>query len=169
MELENQLLKCDFSNKQKFIGTILEHNSKLSRNIDVTPASPITYDQHVTSEPQHIKENQNSERSDTEHNDRRKHDYKSNRENKKSDDNNKEKKKSKQDNLPTDTNNKNVYILGDSIVKHVEGWKLKNSLGNNHDVYLRSFPGAKVKCTKDYVKPSIRENNPEYVILHVRD
>ena len=121
----------------------------------------------MTSEPQHIKKNQNGERSDTEHNDRRKHDYKSNRENKKSDDNNKEKKKSKQDNLPTDTNNENVYILGDSIVKHVEGWKLKNSLGNNHNVYVRSFPGAKVKCMKDYVKPCIRENNPEYVILHV--
>ena len=69
------------------------------------------------------------------------------------DDNNKEKKKSKQDNLPTDTNNKNVYILGDSIAKHVEGWTLKNSLGNNHNAYVRSFPGAKVKCMEDYVKP----------------
>ena len=136
-------------------------------NIYVTPVSPTTYHHHVTSEPQHIRENQNGERSDTEHNDRRKHDYKSNRENKKRDDNNKEKKKSNQDNLPTDTNKKNVYILGDSIVKHVEGWKLKNSLGNNHNVYVRSFPGAKVKCMKDYVKPCIRENNPEYVILHV--
>ena len=46
---------------------------------------------HVTSEPEHIRENQYSERSDTEHNDRRKHDYKSNRENKKGDDNKKEK------------------------------------------------------------------------------
>ena len=46
------------------------------------------------------------------------------------------KKKSKQDNLPTGTNNKNVYILGDSRVKHVEGWKLKNSLGNNQKQFL---------------------------------
>ena len=44
---------------------------------------------------------------------------------------------------------------------------LKNSLENNHHVYLRSFPEAKVKCMEDYVKPCIRENNPEYVILHV--
>ena len=120
LELENQLLKCDVSNKQKFTDTILEHNSRLSHNIDVTPASPTTYDHHVKSEPQDIKENQNGERSDTEHNGRRKHDYKSNRENKKNNDNNKEKEKSKQDNLPTDTNKKNVYILGDSIVKYVE-------------------------------------------------
>ena len=80
----------------------------------------------MTSEPQDIRENQNGERSDTEHNDRWKHDYKSNRKNKKNDDNSKEKKKPKQDNLSTDTNNKNVYILGDSIVKYVEGWKLKD-------------------------------------------
>ena len=91
LELENQLLKCDVSNKQKFTDTILEHNYRLSHNIDVTPANPTTYDHHVTSEPQDIKENQNGERSDTEHNDRRKHDYKSNRENKKNDDKNKEK------------------------------------------------------------------------------
>ena len=45
----------------------------------------------------------------------------------------KKKKKSKQDNLPTGTNN-NVYILSDSIVKHVEGWKLKNSLRKKSNV-----------------------------------
>ena len=49
----------------------------------------------------------------------------------------------------------------------MEGWKLKKSLENNHNVCARSFPGAKVKCTKDYVKPCIRENNPEYAILHL--
>ena len=49
----------------------------------------------------------------------------------------------------------------------MEGWKLKNSLGNKNNVYVRSFPGAKVKCIMDYVKPCIRENNQEYVILHV--
>ena len=35
LELENQLLKYEVSNKQKFIDTILEHNSKLSHNFDV--------------------------------------------------------------------------------------------------------------------------------------
>ena len=83
MELENQLLKCDVSNKQKFIDTILEHKSKVSHNIDVTRASSTTYDHPVTNEPQHIRENQNGETSDTELYDRRRHDYKPNRENKK--------------------------------------------------------------------------------------
>ena len=105
----------------------------MSHNTDVAPANCTTYDHHVTNEPQHIRENQNGETSNTEHYDRQEHDYKSSRENKKSDDNKKEKKKSKQDNLPTGTNN-NVYILSDSIVKHVEGWKLKNSLGKKSNV-----------------------------------
>ena len=87
-----------------------------------------------------------------------------NRIGKKRDDNNKEKQKFKQDNLPKDTNNTNIYILGDSIVKHVEGWKLKNSLGNNHNVYVRNFPGVQVKCMRP-AKSCIRENNPDYVIL----
>ena len=53
------------------------------------------------------------------------------------------------------------------MVKHVEGRKLKKSFDKDHNVYLRSFSGAKVKCMKDYVKPCIREKNPDYVILHV--
>ena len=69
--------------------------------------------------------------------------------------------------LPTDKNNKSIYILGDSMAKHVEGWKLKKSAYKNHDVYVRSFSGAKVKCMKDQVKPCIREKNPDYVIFHV--
>ena len=53
------------------------------------------------------------------------------------------------------------------MVKHVEGWKLKKSIVQNHNVYVRSFSGAKVKCMKDYVKPCIREKNPDYIIFHV--
>ena len=49
----------------------------------------------------------------------------------------------------------------------MEGWKLKNLSVNSHNVYGRSFLGAKLKCMKDFVKPCIRENNQEYVILHV--
>ena len=32
---------------------------------------------------------------------------------------------------------------------------------------MRQFSGSKVSCLKDYVKPSIRENNPDNIILHV--
>ena len=52
------------------------------------------------------------------------------------------------------------------MVKHVEGWRLKKSIDKNHNVYVKHFSGAKVKCMKDYIKPSIREKNPDYVIFH---
>ena len=39
------------------------------------------------------------------------------------------------DSLPAYKNNKSIYILGDSVVKHVEGWKLQKSIDKN--VYVR--------------------------------
>ena len=62
---------------------------------------------------------------------------------------------------------KRVYILGDSMVKHIEGWEISRKLKNQHKVFVRSFSSAKVKCMKDYVKPCIRENEPDHIILHV--
>ena len=67
----------------------------------------------------------------------------------------------------TDKKKSNIYILGDSMVKHIEGWKLTKKTDKNHKIYVRSFPGAKVKCMKNYVKACIRENDPDHVILHV--
>ena len=32
---------------------------------------------------------------------------------------------------------------------------------------VRSFPGAKVRCLLDYVKPTMRDLNPNQIILHV--
>ena len=47
---------------------------------------------------------------------------------------------------------KNIFILGGSMVKHVEGWKLSKNVDRKDKVYVRSFSSAKVKCMKDYVK-----------------
>ena len=44
---------------------------------------------------------------------------------------------------------------------------MKKSIDQNHNVCVRSFSGAKVKCMKDYVKPCIREKNLDYLIFHV--
>ena len=62
-------------------------------------------------------------------------------------------------------NKQKVFILGDSIVKHIRGWEIKK-LDNKQKVYGRLFSGSKVSCMKDYVKPLIRENNPDH-IFHV--
>ena len=46
------------------------------------------------------------------------------------------------------------------MVKDVEGWKLKKSIDNGHNVYVRNLLEAKV--IQDYVKPCICENNLDY-------
>ena len=63
-------------------------------------------------------------------------------------------------------NKQKVFNLGDNIVKHIKGWEITKKLGNKQKVYVRHFSGSKVSCMKDYVKPSIRENNPDYIIFH---
>lgn len=64
--------------------------------------------------------------------------------------NNKEKKRSSEnDSLATDKTNKIICILGDSMVKRVEEWKLKKSIDKDHNVYVRIYLGAKLKCMKD--------------------
>ena len=42
LELENKLLKDVIANKQKIIGTILQHNSKLSQNFHVSRIITVT-------------------------------------------------------------------------------------------------------------------------------
>ena len=64
--------------------------------------------------------------------------------------------------LLTDKKKSNIYILGDSIVKHIEGWQLAKKTDRNHKIYVRSFQRAEVKGMKDYVKPCVRD----HVILH---
>ena len=60
-----------------------------------------------------------------------------------------------------------MFILGDSMVKYVNGWSVSESLRKKHNVYIRSFSGSKVRCMKDFVKPCIRVKDPNYIILHV--
>ena len=119
MELENKLLKDHVTNNQIFINTILQHNSKLGENFDVSRTIPVTNEARKQ-ENYHMKGNIT---------------------------------KKKMLSWIIDKNKKKITkifkILGDSMVKYIKD--------KNHNVYVRSFSGAKVKCMKDYVKPSIRE------------
>ena len=56
-------------------------------------------------------------------------------------------------------------ILGDSMTKNIRGWEISKKL-QNANVYVKHFSRAKVRCMKDYLKPSIREN-PDHFVLHV--
>ena len=53
------------------------------------------------------------------------------------------------------------------MVKHVQGWDITKRIGNKRKVYVRQFSGSKADCMKDYMKPCIRENNPDHLIFHV--
>ena len=61
-----------------------------------------------------------------------------------------------------------MFILGDSIVKNVNGYLLTKKLQNKKLIKVRLFSGAKVSCMFDHVKPTIREFNPNHIILHIR-
>ena len=67
MELENKLLKDDITNKLKFIDTLLQHNSKLSQNFDI---SSIISAANETRKQQH--EKQHYEKNNTGLNNRQK-------------------------------------------------------------------------------------------------
>ena len=56
-----------------------------------------------------------------------------------------------------------VFIAGDSIIQHVQGWKLSTS---DKHVAVKSFSGARISDMDDYLKPLLRKERDE-VILHV--
>ena len=64
---------------------------------------------------------------------------------------------------------KKVFVLGDNMVKHVQGWDITNRIDIKRKVYVRQFSGSKVDCMKDYMKPCIRENNPDHLIFHLME
>ena len=62
---------------------------------------------------------------------------------------------------------KSVFILGDSMVKKVNGFYLTKDIKHKFLVKVRSFSSAKTRCMYDHAKPTIREVSPEHIILHV--
>ena len=57
-----------------------------------------------------------------------------------------------------------VVIIGDNMIKHLNGWDMSKKVHKSEcKVYVKSFPGAKTSCMKDYVKPSLRNTKPFYI------
>ena len=50
---------------------------------------------------------------------------------------------------------RSAVILGDSIVKNMHRWKLKEKCGLNENVYVKCFNGANIKDMHSYAKPSV--------------
>ena len=63
------------------------------------------------------------------------------------------------------TNLKKTLIVGDSIVKNVEGWRLNKRI--KFSVAVKSIPGATTKGMKHHIKGCLEGNSPDSIILHV--
>ena len=59
-----------------------------------------------------------------------------------------------------------VYILRDSMVKKLNGYLLTKKVRHKFLVKVCPFTGAKESCMVDHVKPTIRDDKPDHVILH---
>ena len=59
---------------------------------------------------------------------------------------------------------KRIYIIGDGILKHVQGYEISKSL-ENCKTYVKPLSGAKIRDMQDYVKPALQEN-PDQIVVH---
>ena len=59
-----------------------------------------------------------------------------------------------------------IYILGDSMIKKLNGYFLTKKVRHKYLIKVRSFSGAKVSCMVDHVKPTLRDDKPDHIILH---
>ena len=51
------------------------------------------------------------------------------------------------------------------MIKNQKSWEMSKKLKNTN-VYVRHFTGAKVRCMKNHIKPTLREK-PDHIVLHV--
>ena len=77
-------------------------------------------------------------------------------------------KSTEQDQLKENPKSKrnSVIILGDSMIKHTNGWEIAKKLKPECKVFVRNFPGATTQFMANYMTPSIRAK-PNHFILHV--
>ena len=69
------------------------------------------------------------------------------------------------ENVRKPSSTKRVYIVGDSIVKHVNGYDISRKTENSN-VFVRPSHGATVRCMTDYVKPVLRGNR-DHTVFHI--
>ena len=55
-------------------------------------------------------------------------------------------------------------IVGDSIVKHIHGWRLNKRMRST--VSVRSIPRATTKGMIHHVKGCLEDTSPDFIILH---
>ena len=75
--------------------------------------------------------------------------------------NNNNNSSSKENNINSSSNNsktrKTAFIIGDSMVKKIDGYLLTGSINHRYIVKVRPFPSAKTNDMVDYIKPTQKE------------
>ena len=69
-----------------------------------------------------------------------------------------------QDLRPNIPQRKKALILGDSIVKLVEGWRLNKRMKST--VSVRCIPGSTTNAMKHHLKGCLEDISPDNLILH---
>ena len=86
--------------------------------------------------------------------------------------NNNNNSNSKENNISSSNINsktrKTAFIIGDSMVKKIDGYLLTSSINHRYIVKVRPFLSAKTIDMVDYIKPTQRDFNPDVYLLHVR-
>ena len=91
----------------------------------------------------------------------------SNSNNNESNKNNKSSTDNKVNSTPSSpTSKETVFILGDSVVKKVNCFLLTRKLNYKCLVKVWPFNSAKIRCMHDHVKLTIRDFDPDNIILH---
>ena len=60
---------------------------------------------------------------------------------------------------------RNITILGDSILKDIKPYKMREAMKSKDKIFIKSFPGATTECMSDYVNPSLKYK-PDLMIIH---
>ena len=59
-----------------------------------------------------------------------------------------------------------IVRLGDSMLKHLNGWEMLKIDKSNCKIFLKHSSGATINCIEDYMKSSLQKD-PNPIILHV--
>ena len=66
----------------------------------------------------------------------------------------------------TANSKRTITIVGDSIIKDIQPYKMKHKLKPNDKLYVKTFNGATIEDMRDYVKPTLKRNF-DLIVLHV--
>ena len=58
-------------------------------------------------------------------------------------------------------------LLGNSVVKKVNGFLLTRHINHKYLVKVRPFSSAKLSCINDHMKPMLQDFNLEHITLHI--